>query len=376
MARRRLKGGGTAAAESEPGRERRRDPSNYNLVVATEVHHLQCMEIWGGNSRIDSRVSLAGVDCWVYSVPFASCVPAGAASAAERADGRGEGGDIHYVTCCATGRITRLVVADVSGHGAPVAEMATSLRRLMRKHSNHYDQRGFVVEVNRHFSELVDPARGPETTRNAAVFATGLFASFYAPTNELAVCNAGHPRPLRYDAEKRSWSVLSIGPETGGSRSPANLPLGVIEESRYDQSVSTLGPDDLVLVYTDSLIETRGKSGKFLGEAGLLELLSTIDPGAPDDFITTLVRRLCEFAGSSLETHAFEDDFTVLLMRRNERKPAIAPVLALKGAWNLARGVASSARAGLPISIPDMGTRSILGAGIRRFNRPLSGTKR
>ena len=101
---------------------------------------LQCMQIWGGNSEIDNGVSLAGIDCWVYSRPFQSAASshsnAGAAgNAAVSSASSSGGGDIHFVTSCATGRITRLVVADVSGHGAPVAEMATSLRRLMRRHA-------------------------------------------------------------------------------------------------------------------------------------------------------------------------------------------------------------------------------------------------
>ena len=67
---------------------------------------MQCMEVWGGNQTADSGVIMAGLDAWVYSKPFGG------------ADG---GGDVYYVSSCATGRITRLLVADVSGHGTPAA---------------------------------------------------------------------------------------------------------------------------------------------------------------------------------------------------------------------------------------------------------------
>ena len=54
------------------------------------------------------------------------------------------GGDVYYVSACATGRITRLLVADVSGHGANVRDTAISLRDLMRQYVNHIDQTRFV----------------------------------------------------------------------------------------------------------------------------------------------------------------------------------------------------------------------------------------
>src|SRR5687768_18611008 len=56
----------------------------------------------GGNQPADSGVVMAGLDAWVYCRPY---------------HGAAAGGDVYYVSSCATGRITRLLVADVSGHG-------------------------------------------------------------------------------------------------------------------------------------------------------------------------------------------------------------------------------------------------------------------
>src|SRR5436190_20843696 len=82
------------------------------------AHHMQCMEVWGGNQLADSGVVMAGLDAWVYSKPFGG------------AEG---GGDVYYVSSCATGRIVRLLVADVSGHGAKVAQVATGMSAIIRK---------------------------------------------------------------------------------------------------------------------------------------------------------------------------------------------------------------------------------------------------
>src|SRR5215471_12019508 len=97
---------------------------------------MTCMEIWSGNHATRREVILAGLDTWVYSQPY------------DQADA---GWDFYYVSACATGRITRLLLADVSGHGAVVAQTATALRRLMQKYVNFIDQSAFVRSMNTQF---------------------------------------------------------------------------------------------------------------------------------------------------------------------------------------------------------------------------------
>ena len=61
------------------------------------------------------------------------------------------GGDVYYLSSCASGRISRLLLADVSGHGAEVAELGRGLRALMRKNVNVIRQKRFVEGMNRQF---------------------------------------------------------------------------------------------------------------------------------------------------------------------------------------------------------------------------------
>ena len=80
---------------------------------ASDPQNLHCMEIWGGIEPVESAVKTPGLDLWVYSRPF---------------EGDEQGGDVHFVTLCGGGVITRIVVADVSGHGSTVAEFSSTLR--------------------------------------------------------------------------------------------------------------------------------------------------------------------------------------------------------------------------------------------------------
>src|SRR5271163_4772900 len=138
-------------------------------MTDSPAQHMQCMEVWGGSQLTSSGVELGGLDVWVYSKPFGE---------AQR------GGDVYYVSSCASGRISRLLLADVSGHGQSVAATAADLRTLMRRFVNRLDQSEFVRLLNQQFTAL----------SQAGTFATAVVATFFAPSQRLIVCNAGHPR--------------------------------------------------------------------------------------------------------------------------------------------------------------------------------------
>lgn len=211
---------------------------------------MQCMEVWGGNQPADSGVVMAGLDAWIYSRPHG--------------DASG-GGDVHYVSSCATGRITRLLVADVSGHGAEVSETAAKLRSLMRRYVNYIDQTRFVRALNDEFTALARENR----------FATAVVTSFFGPRHELSLCNAGHPPPLLYEARTGTWKILeqSRTSQTG----MANIPLGILDLTQYEQFSLRLRLGDMVLCYTDSLIEAKDETGQWLGADGLLKIVRSID---------------------------------------------------------------------------------------------------
>ena len=129
--------------------------SPLHMPEKTE-QHMQCMEVWGGSSQTNNGVSMLGLDAWVYSRPY------------KKAEA---GGDVYYVSSCATGRITRLLVADVSGHGADVSQTALALRAMMRRFVNYIDQTRFVRSMNDEFVSL---------SQNGS-FATAIVTTYFAP---------------------------------------------------------------------------------------------------------------------------------------------------------------------------------------------------
>lgn len=252
---------------------------------------LHCMEIWGGNEAQDTALSVPGIDVWVHSQPQ---------------PGHRSGGDIHYVSMCGSGRITRFAVADVSGHGEQASGLARVLRSLMRRYINTLNLAKFVRALNQEFAQA----------SNDGTFATAVMATYFAPKDHLIVVNAGHPAPLWYRAETRTWQRLCPDlPEC--AHRLANLPLGVIAPTQYEQFAVELAKGDVVLIYTDSFIEARSPEGRLLGEQGLLEIVSTLDPTDPIAFREALMR-----AVEAYRDHApAEDDMTLLLLVHNGADP-------------------------------------------------------
>lgn len=312
-------------------------------MTPSQAQRMQCMEVWGGNQPTNKGVVMAGLDAWVYSRPHG---------------GSAGGGDVYYVSSCATDRILRLLIADVSGHGQTVDDIAVELRRLMRRYVNHIDQVQFVRALNRRFAAL----------EQAGMFATAVVSTFFAPTNRLTLCNAGHPPPLLFRAATGQWSYLqSRADEDGAGRVPMNLPLGIADAADYQTFDVPLQVGDLVLCYTDSLIEAYDCGGEMLGQEGLLKLARGLDPADA----TALIPALLDAVAAQADGNLTADDVTVLLFRPNglgRRRPSLGQQVTAVG--RLLGAIARSFRPGSdPIPWPDFKLANLGGAMIGRMNR-------
>lgn len=307
--------------------------------MSPEVY--QCMEVWGGNQPADNGVVMPGVDAWVFSRPY---------------DDDDAGGDVHYLSSCATGRITRFLLADVSGHGSQVSSVAITLRTLMRKFVNYIDQGRLVRLMNDEFSGLAE----------AGIFATAVVATYFTPTRYLTLCNAGHPRPMYFDAAAGSWRVLtSSEPASPGA---SNIPLGIAEGVAYDQVGVRLGPKDMVLMYTDALVEAMNARGELLGEAGLLRILNEAG--------TTDMKPLLERVTAGIEAFGGrpKDDVTILALRPNPMNPRTSLAERVEASWRFVKLVVLR-RGGTPIPWPQWSVVNLVGAWLTPVNRLWGGRR-
>lgn len=246
---------------------------------------LACFEQWGGNRKAEFPVELPGLAGWISSAPL---------------DPEAGGGDVHYLSVCSKGMVSRIALADVSGHGPSANSMAENLREKLRAHTDNWDQSLLMRELSDAFHEGQTRGR----------FATAAVLGFYVETSELLFTNAGHPPALWYRADECAWDFLQES--TRFAQDVQDLPLGLIQGTTYSQTAVCLGPNDLLVLYTDGITETRNGAGHELGTKGLLELASLTPPGKPVEFGRALLAKVQEFRG----TGPHRDDETLVVLKR------------------------------------------------------------
>jgi len=255
-------------------------------------HRIECMEVWGGNSRTQKSLEMPGFHIWINSIPHANDE---------------QGGDIYYISSCGEGNVARVSLADVSGHGETAGHMAKRLRRLMRKHINTLDQQRFASSLNKEFGKLA----------SQGMYATALLTAYHAETDYLTICNAGHPHPLIYRASTNKWQVLDYQPDYSPD-GVINLPLGITMPSDYRQFGLKLGTGDILLMYTDAILEAGlhrlEPRRQPLGESGLIELVNELPTDSPESLGRSLLSSLDSYDKSG-------DDLTLLVLAHNANNP-------------------------------------------------------
>ncbi len=298
-------------------------------------HSMTCMEIWGGNKATVRNVTLPGLDAWVYSRPY------------QQAE---SGGDVYYVSNCATGRITRLMLADVSGHGSAVAKIANDLRMLMRRYVNHIQQVKFVSSMNNEFATLA----------SSGGFATAVVATFLAPTRRLTFSNAGHPHPLIYTARDRRWRLLETSKDDSGHLcGPSDLPLGIFEDGAYGELELMLDVGDLVLFHTDAFIEARDAKGELLGSQAFLDIVSEMGGEHPETLLEQIVTKVTSIRPGNLT----DDDVTLLLFRATGEESQVPIGKRILAPFRFLKGMSESLlRGGRGMPLPEFSLANLGGA--------------
>jgi len=253
-----------------------------------------CMEIWGGNKSIDKDFQTPGLEFSIFSQP---CSNAKA------------GGDVIYTSQCASGRITRIVLADVSGHGQLASKTANDLRDLMRKYINYIQQSKFVESMNHKFNVL-------QTDEH---FATAVVMTYFQPTRILQLSNAGHPPPLYYSSTKGSWSFIYQPRDK--QEEMEDIPLGILPSTCYSSEKVKLSVGDVILTYSDALIECPFHNGTLLGTDGLFNLVTKLEISQDSNSIVhELMDMIIESTGSKISNG---DDTTITVLKVNETKVSL-----------------------------------------------------
>jgi serine phosphatase RsbU (regulator of sigma subunit)/anti-sigma regulatory factor (Ser/Thr protein kinase) len=200
------------------------------------------------------------------------------------ADESAVGGDWYDVIELGSQRIG-FVIGDVAGHGMAAATFMGQLRSAIRAYALDSDGPAEVLTKLAEFSD-----------RMRSRMATVIYATLNLNTWEVRYARAGHPYPLILHTDGSSEFLIDQG----------GPPLGTLGGHRYDERRVALAAGETLLLYTDGLIERRGRK-LAEGEANLTKIATS----APDE-----PELKCQAITSQLTRDiAIADDIAVLVVQ-------------------------------------------------------------
>jgi len=185
-------------------------------------------------------------------------------------------------------------IADVAGKGVPAALVMTTLRVAFRTAAvRQADPEDVLVSLN-------DAVCGLGGAAHLVSFFYGIYT---AADRRLLYANAGMNPPLLFRAGRDYVERL----KKGGTM------LGVDKGQRFAHGTLELAPGDLLLLYTDGLVEQPDATGEFYGEERLIADARTRRDLGLSALIDRIFANVDAFGGP-----VPSDDRTLILMRINE----------------------------------------------------------
>jgi serine phosphatase RsbU (regulator of sigma subunit) len=187
-----------------------------------------------------------------------------------------------------------LLIADVSGKGIHAALFMSMSKALLKSYC---------------FSEPDDPAKVLEKTNNYLcidneykMFVTVFLAYYDIKTGELTYANAGHHGSLLVagDGKNDNFGLLD------------NALLGFFPDLEFNTESRLLEKDDLIVMYTDGIIEAVSPANEEYGEKRLTDLIVTNRNLNIDEICSNVIDDVEIFE----EGNRF-DDITLIVLKRN-----------------------------------------------------------
>jgi sigma-B regulation protein RsbU (phosphoserine phosphatase) len=244
--------------------------------VISEAKRIQCGQVWGGIKNCDQDIETSGLKASIYSHSFSG----------------GKGGDIYYFSVCGGDVLTRIVVADVVGHGEQVSQVSETVYENMLKYMNNPESRAMLGEWNRSMDD-----------KGVGALTTAVVSGVAISNKRLHYSYAGHHPVLIRKKNSKHWDAIQVDDLDG-----TNYPLGIDKETQYDQGDQIVEPGDKIFLYTDGLVEAPDSSGDLYG----MNRLMTVLEASPKDDCTQIKANVLDSVRDYTGGRMDHDDLTLM----------------------------------------------------------------
>ncbi|MFC1816529.1 SpoIIE family protein phosphatase [Thermodesulfobacteriota bacterium] len=206
----------------------------------------------------------------------------------------GTGGDYYdYLNIEADQGKISIVVGDVSEHGIPSALLMTTARALLRRCSATSDNiQQIVSEVNFYLTRDIE-----ESGRFMSLF----YSEIDSQKKYICWVRAGHDPAILFDPVTDSFYEL-VG---------KGLPLGVFDNSEYEESKRDIAPGQIIVIGTDGIWEATNPNREMFGKKRLRNIIHSHAERPAKEIMKAVIDAVDQFC-SPLDK---EDDVTLVIVK-------------------------------------------------------------
>jgi sigma-B regulation protein RsbU (phosphoserine phosphatase) len=196
-----------------------------------------------------------------------------------------------------------LYVLDVSGHGVSASLLSVTLSRVLIPRR---DPSCLFIKANRapEADTIFSPAeiatrlnRMFPMSEDGRQYFTLIYGILNIRNGVFRYTCAGHPPPL-YMTPNQQVIPCEIG----------NVPIGLFEDSHYEEGTIQLQPGGRLFLYSDGVLEAKDPSKEFFGEARLQEILEVTQQSPLQVSVDSIVKGALDW---TVTQHA-QDDLSIL----------------------------------------------------------------
>jgi sigma-B regulation protein RsbU (phosphoserine phosphatase) len=201
---------------------------------------------------------------------------------------RAIGGDLYDFVNYSLSRLG-IIIGDVSGKGAPAAIYAALVSGILRSHAPiEPGPAEMLSAVNLSLAER----------RIDGQFVSIIYAVWDDEQRTLQVANSGLPRPIYCHNGK-----IELIEATG-------LPLGLFDETDYDEFSFQAKPGDLFVFFSDGILDARNRHGDSFGPSRVEEIVAGCATKSADCVVSKIFEAVTEHAAG---VDAFDDQTVVAI---------------------------------------------------------------
>jgi serine phosphatase RsbU (regulator of sigma subunit) len=187
-----------------------------------------------------------------------------------------------------------MIIGDVTGKsvsGALVMSASRSVFRMLSEEVLSVNES--MMRANRRLKKDVKPG----------MFVALLFAVLNSQNRTMTLCSAGQTQPVLLSAKTAETSLV----ETRGD----TFPLGILDDTAYEETRLRLEGGDKVILYTDGVVEAMNEQKEMFGFDRLLNVVKNSQTTTAETLLEEIKNKLDVFAGSASQ----HDDITIIVIQ-------------------------------------------------------------